>query len=429
MKLVADRHVLVITYYWPPSGGPGVQRPLKFVKYLYRLGWKVTVLTVLNGEYPVLDKHLAEEIPEGVRVVTAPAISYFQIYKRIMGQKGKGIDTFVLNNKKMGMLGRIARWIRMNLFIPDARIGWVKSAISAGRNIIQEDTPDIIFSTSPPHSLQLIARTLAEESGIPWVADFRDPWTKAFWDAGIKRSHWANMKNLALEQGVLQKANKIIGVSKGVLRLLQAPESKSIVLPNGYDDLDFKNCFEDSPNSKFTIVYAGFMAYTQNPINFFKALSRLPPEYQSQLVVEMYGKQDAVVHDTVNRLSLAPMIQWKGYVPHSEVVKVICKADMLLLVLPKEHGEGILTGKLFEYLATGNFILGIGASSGEAAAIINSCKAGIMIDHDSDPLDILLRQLQNWRKGKKHASDALEIQKYSRKALAKQLSQILDACI
>ncbi len=428
MKEATKGRVLVITYYWPPSGGPGVQRPLKFVKYLVKLGWTVDVLTVKDGEYPVLDPELEGEVPPEVKVIRSPAIEFFHWYKRLTGQDAKkGLDTFILNSKKVGFFGKVARWVRMNLFVPDARIGWVPYAIKAGGRHIRRHRPDVIFSTSPPHSLQRIAKVLSTQYGIPWVADFRDPWTNAFWDSGIGRTAFAERKNKRLEQSALRHATRITTVSKGVMKLLNAPAGKTDIIPNGWDEEDFKECNHPG-NAKCTIVYAGYLAESQNPTGFLEALARLTPGQREVVRVEMYGRQDLAFHSSIQAHGVAHLFEFKGYVSHEEVIRRICRADILLLVIPKEHGTGILTGKLFEYLATKNFILGIGDPAGEAAAILRECAAGEMVDHDTVPSSLLTQQLERWKRGERVPVNETAIGRYSRRALARQLDKILEAC-
>ncbi len=428
MRGTQKGHILLISYYWPPSGGPGVQRSLKFVKYLVRLGWRITVLTVKNGEYPVLDPGLESEIPPEVRVYKAKAISYFNWYKRLSGQDSKkGLDTFILNKKNPGLVSRIARWVRMNFFIPDARVGWIAQAVKEGRTLIRAQRPDLILSSSPPHSLQLIAQKLYREFDIPWIADFRDPWTKAFWDSGMKRMSRAERKNKEMERSVLRDADKVITVSRGVMELLPVDPAKVTIIPNGWDEEDFGNCV-GRPNKKFTIRYAGYMAESQNPVAFLDALAALPEEVKSLVQVEMYGRQDEVVHEAIRTRGIARLFDFKEYIPHGQIIDKICQAEMLLLVIPKEYGTGILTGKLFEYLATRNFILGIGNPSGEAAEILRQCKAGVMVAHDQSPLEILKNQIKRWQNGEEFRPDEKAIARYSRRALTAKLDKVLSAC-
>ena len=421
------RKVLILTYYWPPAGGPGVQRVLKFVKYLPEFGWEPIVLTVKNGEYPALDDSLLAEIPGSCRVFQTPTIEFFSLFKRLSGRKKEApIETFFLNRKKMPLKDRLFSWIRQNIFIPDARLGWIPFAVREGAHILREEKPAILFSSSPPHSLNLAALRLSRKYRIPWVADFRDPWTEAFYEKGQPRSGFAKRINAYFEQKVLRRADAVLSVNRSILELLYhrpLPDNAHAV-PNGYDADDFKLKKRQSP--QFRIVYAGHIDSSQNPERFFAALAVLKEAHPGRVRADFYGKTDAAVREGIQRYGLEDVLHCQAYVPHSDILQIITDADLLLLLIPRPFSKGIVTGKIFEYLATRNFILGIGDPQGDAAQILQECRAGEMLSYEADPSGILEAQFQRWQQGLDTQSDTEAIAKYERRETAKSLAQILD---
>ncbi|MCK4715587.1 MAG: glycosyltransferase, partial [Candidatus Marinimicrobia bacterium] len=215
------KKVLIITYYWPPAGGPGVQRVLKFAKYLPEFGWQPIILTVKNGEYPAIDNSLQKEIPANCKVYNTFSIEPNFVYKKFTGMgSDEKIPTAVLAAENTNWKKRLANWIRLNLFIPDAKIGWIPFAVRKGKKIIKAEKPDIIFSSSPPPTVHLIARKLAKWSGIKWVADFRDPWTDIYHYNDVKRSAWSLNRDKDKEKEIVTSADEIITVSQNVAELL-----------------------------------------------------------------------------------------------------------------------------------------------------------------------------------------------------------------
>jgi len=232
------KKVLIITYYWPPAGGPGVQRALKFTRFLPRNGWIPIILTVKNGDYPAMDKSLAGPVSD-LKVFHTSSIEPFRLYKLFTGRKqDESIPTFVLNQGQSERFSdRLSKWIRANLFIPDARIGWMPFAVQKGMKLIRDENIDLIFSTSPPHSLQLIAGSLAKKSGLPWISDFRDPWTEAFWTSGRlnKFSRWLNNR---FESNVFRRADLMVTVSPGLSSFFYNKHQKqSEIIYNGFETL------------------------------------------------------------------------------------------------------------------------------------------------------------------------------------------------
>ncbi len=420
--------MLIITYYWPPSGGPGVQRVLKFTKYLPKFGWEPIVLTVKNGEYPAIDHSLEKEIAEDLKVYRSKTIEFYDLFRAFSAKKKSAkIETFELlkDKKNLSLKARIAQFIRLNLLIPDARLGWQFYAVSAGLKIIKKEKPQLIFSSSPPHSLQLIARKLAIRSGLPWIADFRDPWTQSFYDKGSPRLTWAERRNGVLEKKVVQSASALTSVSEGVLSSLPVrSHQKTRAIPNGYDAQDFIKPAKIS--KQFRIVYTGHAANTQNPTNLWQALQLLDPDIRGAISVDFYGSVDPSLHQSIHAFDLQDLVYFHPYVSHEEIVEIMLDASLLLLLIPKSHNKGILTGKLFEYLATRKRILGIGPAGGEAAQILEECNAGVMYDYDQDLTKTLITYFQEWEAHETPQVNEKAIGQYSRERLTHQLANLFE---
>lgn len=424
------KKVLIITYYWPPAGGPGVQRVLKFAKYLPEFGWQPIILTVENGEYPAIDESLLNEIPENVKVYKTKSFEPFTLYKGVTGQKGN-IPTHVLSrNDNESLIQKLSKWIRANVFIPDARVGWIPSIVKEGKKILEEEKPDLIFSSSPPHSLQIGAMKLAKQTGIKWIADFRDPWTDGFWQKELNRTRYAIKKDITYELSVLKNSKAVITVSESIADLLQKKIiNKYFAIPNGYDHSDFEGICKQ-PKNIFKIVYAGSLRKSQIPYNLFTALSSLKEHNRiKKLEVDFIGTVHPVVINLIKENNLEDIIKLKNYISHSELINEIANADILLLSIPNtQNNEGILTGKLFEYIAAKNFILGFGPKDGDAAKIIKELNCGIMFDFSENPEEVILEKYNDWLGGKKSLIEN-DSEKYTRKNLTKKLSEVFESVL
>jgi len=417
----------MITYYWPPAGGPGVQRALKFVKYLREYGWEPVILTVENGEYPAIDQSLVAEIPQDVKVYKTKTFSPLDIYKKLMGIKGT-IPTHVLSKKKNeSLISKIFKWIRINLYIPDGRKDWIKVIVKEGAKIIQIEKPDLIYSTSPPHSVQVGAMRLAQKTGVKWVADFRDPWTDGFWLKGVPRMQFAWRKDRRLERSVLSKADGVITISDTWVDLFGSKVPNNyFALPNGYDHMDIKSV-SAIKSDKFRIVYSGSLRESQIPYNLLKAIQDLREQDQCpQLELHFLGSLHPDVVSALDTHSLMDIVVMHGYVNHSVVIEHILDAQILLMLIPDtEDNEGILPGKIFEYMGCQGYILGVGPKGGEAEKLISKYGLGYMASFDEPLKDVVLQEYQDWT-DHKEKTPKIDVYEYSRSALTKSLSNIFD---
>jgi len=417
------KKVLVITYYWPPSGGPGVQRVLKFCKYLPEFGWEPIVLTVKDGEYPNIDLSLEKEAESlGIRVMRTKTSEPFALYKWMTGKKS--MPSYELNKTKSGNFTKLSKWVRMNYFIPDARKGWIPFGVHAGRELLKNEKIDIIFSSGPPHSLHFIAKKLKEEFNIPWVADFRDPWTDLFYYDGHERSARALKKDAEMEKVILSSADTVTTTSEGITELLEKKSTNNYhTIYNGYDEDDFKKIQEKPTNGEKSIVitHVGSMAKSQVPRTFFKVISDLKKD-GFNLSLKFIGDLHQTAVNTIREFDLESVIDHKGYLTHSNAVKHMVNSDFLLLIIPKtKKNSSIIPGKVFEYIRSNTPIILIGPKGSEASKIIHQTMKGKSFEYSDE--SGIAKYLQSPQKCDVYS----RIEFLSRKHLTKQLSDIIDS--
>ena len=384
------KRVLIITYYWPPSGGAGVQRWLKFVKYLRSFNWEPIVFTVENGEFPVLDFDLIKEIPDGVEVLTVPAWEPYKMYKLFSGRnKSDGINSGFLSEKKgSGLIESISKWIRGNLFIPDARKFWIKPANQFLNEYLQNHPVDVIISSGPPHSTHLIALSLKKKFQIPWLSDFRDPWTNIDFYKDLKLTKRADQKHRKLENDVLVQSDIVLTIGRQLSNELKTLGAKRVeIIENGFDPQDFledKNCELDE---KFSIAHIGSFTPSRNHMVLWKALSHLvnkKEEFKSKLEIKLIGKVDYSVLQSIKDFGLDTYVKKIDYVPHNEVIKHQKSSKLLLLMVNNTpNAKGIVTGKVFEYMASKRPILAIGPKDGDLGEILSKTSTGVVCDYEN----------------------------------------------
>lgn len=425
------KKVLIITYYWPPSGGAGVQRTLHFAKYLGDYNCNPYVLTVdpSYASYPVKDESLKNLVPEYLSISYTKSFEALNILSAVAGKDKVPYGGFT-NQKKSSFFQDVLKWIRGNFFIPDARIGWVKYATKKAAELIREHQIDCILISSPPHSSQLIGLKLKKEfPHLKWIADLRDPWTDIYYYKELLHTDWAKKKDRSLEKKVLERVDAILVVSNYIKyafaeKSLKVNVDKIHVLPNGYDEGDFK-AVEKSNADKLYITYVGTMADSYKPTVFFEALAKVIHQNKiEKLVFRFVGSVPASVREKLNELGITS--EFIGHVAHKEAVRYMQATNILLLVIPDAPGaEGILTGKLFEYLGARKRIIGIGPSNGDAATILKECNAGVMFDRidKNGLLNFLLDELMN---DNSNQINSIEVKKYTRRQLTNQLSTIIS---
>lgn len=428
------KRVLIITYYWPPSGGAGVQRWLKFIKYLRSFGWEPLVYTPENPEYPETDESLFNDIPDGITILKKPIWEPYNAYKRVIGRKKEEkINAAFLSEKRQNpLLQNLSVWIRGNLFIPDARKFWIKPSIGFLRGYLSKHPVNALVSTGPPHSMHLIAGSLSRQLLLPWLADFRDPWTNIDFYQDLKLTSSADREHRRLERMVLTEASAVTVISNTMAEDFNRIVSRDYdVITNGFDPEDLNTDSQPGLDEKFTIAHIGTLVSSRNPITLWEALAQLLPDHPglaSDLKIKLIGKTDHSVTTSLEEYNLTSFVERIQYMPHDQVVKAQRQSQVLLLIINNTpNARMILTGKFFEYLAAKRPILCIGPVDGDAALILNETGAGMISgNHDVGGLkQNILNLYRRYQQGTL-TCNSQNINPYSRKELTKQIAIILD---
>ena len=383
-----EKRVLIISYYWPPTGGSGVQRWVKFAKYLPSEGWQPVIYTPLNPEAITVDESLLDEIPPQVEVIRRKIFEPYNIYRALTGKKGRTAqsgEVNPINSQKKSFTQKVSMWIRGNMFIPDPRCFWIGPSVRFLKKYLKEHPVDVIVSTGPPHSMHLIARKVARSTGIPWVADFRDPWTKMFYFKHLALSPWAERKHARLEKMVLDDASVVVAVSPLVQDEFKAMTTTEVeLITNGFDEDDF--AVKPQRDEYFSITHTGLFASDGNPDILWKVLAekcRRDSEFKKLLRIRLAGKTDKQIIESIVAAELGGNLEDLGYCNHNDAVCLQKSSSLLMLPLRKEpEYRATLPGKLFEYLASERPILGIGQTDGAMARIISQTQAGFVFGWD-----------------------------------------------
>jgi glycosyltransferase involved in cell wall biosynthesis len=428
------KKVLVITYYWPPSGGAGVQRWLKFSKYLNEYGWQPIIYTPENPEAPSHDFSLLEEIPESIEIVKTPIWEPYEFYKKLVGmKKGEKVNAGFLNEKKKpGMAEAFSTWVRGNFFIPDARKFWIKPSIKFLINFLEDNPVDAIISTGPPHSMHLIALGVKNELDIPWLADFRDPWTQIDFYHQLRLTQIADNKHKRLEKSVLAKADIVTTVSKNWGKDLEALYPRKIeVVTNGFDPADFGQN-NGELDKKFTLTHIGSLNKDRNPNFLWATLKEICTEnktFAADLEIKFIGKTDIAVFEQLEKEGLIEKAKKVDYMPHKNVIAEASRSQVLMLLINNTPNvAGIIPGKIFEYLASYRPILCIAPHSGDSASIIRDSGAGVVVDfNDSINLKATILEFYAKYKDGKLAVSTGSINQFSRRTLTGSIAGLLDS--
>ena len=434
------KRVLIITYYWPPSGGSGVQRWLKMSKYLPEYGWQPVIYTTENAEYPIIDHSLEKDVAPNIEVIRRPINEPYSAYKKFLGiKKEETVKMGFIQEKEKNKSWKsdLTLWVRGNFFIPDARCGWVKPSVRFLKEYLNEHPVDAIISTGPPHSMHLIALKLKEALGLPWIADFRDPWTEIDYYNDLHLTAWADRKHHRLEQEVLTKANKVVTVAPDGARRLGRLGNRNVrTIYNGFDrDDDAQTPVNLS--EQFTITYLGVLSKIQNPSNLWQALAELIKEdsgFDKNLKINMIGQIDSAVVSSIDENGLTQHVAYSPYMPHDQVSAVHRSSTLLLLLLMPDsepRAKGLLTGKLFEYMASGRPILCIGPEDGDAARILRETGAGQTISfEDKEKMKEALKNLyQRYLNHTLPNNTNTAVEQFSRKNMSEKYAMLLNHSI
>ena len=416
--------VLIITYYWPPAGGSGVQRWLKFVKYLQEFGIEPVVYTVDNVIYPKEDKTLLHEVLENITVLKQPI---WEPTDLLFWKKDKPQKSGISNVSKSGLLS----FVRGNFFIPDPKLFWVKPSVKYLQKYLDLNKIDTIISTGPPHSMHLIANKLRQKNNIKWIADFRDPWSDLYYNKDFNQLSFVKNKNKKLEEAVLKNADCVLTVSNSLKEEFSKTTNRVEVITNGFDNevITENNIIKDT---KFTISYIGLLPKQSNPRVLFKVLKELcsrNKDFKNDLKLNFIGDISDEVKTEISNNQLNENTNFVGYVNHNKAIEYQKKAQVLLLLIPNiEKSKGILTGKLFEYLTAKRPILAIGPEEGDLSEILKETNSGIIVDFDDEKkISSEILKLYNQYKEGSLKVQSKNIEKYHRKQLSKKLAIIIKS--
>lgn len=429
----AIKKILIITYYWPPAGGPGVQRWLKFAKYLPEFGWKPTVFIPENPSYPLLDESLEKDVPKDLEIIKTKIWEPYQLAEKLnkSNKKFKAGQFDVGQNQSWK--SKFSIWIRGNFFIPDARIFWVKPSIKYLKKYLSENHFDALVTTGPPHSLHLIGLGLKKEfPQLKWISDFRDPWTEISYYKHLKLTKSSDKKHRDLEQKVFKTADITLATSFTDAENFRKNGAKAICITNGFDS-EASTAFNipgEYGQKKFTLSYVGVLEQLRNPEILWKVLDEIITEnegFANDFELKFAGRIDDKILDYLNSLKLKNSIKNLGYLSHDKALQEMANSELLLITnFPQQSSKGIIPGKIFEYLATGKQILSFGPKDADVATILEETKAGKHFDYSEKEKvkDFIFNQYLNWKSGKTNDNPS-SIEQYSRKNLTKTLSQVL----
>lgn len=388
------KRVLVITYYWPPTGGSGVQRWVKFAKYLPQHGWQPVIYTPENPEQLAIDSTLEAEIPKEVEVLKTHITEPYELYKKFLRKSGhskEAVEVNPVNAQNKSFLQKLAMWVRGNLFRPDPRCMWIGPSVKFLKQYLKEHPVDLIVSTGPPQSMHLIGRRLAAETRIPWIADFRDPWTKIFYFKHLSMTRGTQRWHKRMEKKVLDEASAVVAVSPLVQQEFQTMTHTNVeLITNGYDECDFPGgkCEEAVGGAErpFVVTHTGLFAADGNPVELWEVLAqkcKKDESFRKSLKIKLIGKTDEQVISSIESAGLKDNLENSGYLPHAAAVQEQRKASLLILPLRREpEYKAVLPGKLFEYLASWRPVLGIGQPDGAMSMILNQTKTGVVLNWD-----------------------------------------------
>ena len=424
------KKVLIITYYWPPAGGPGVQRWVKFVKYLRDFGIEPIIYTPENPTYPILDPHIAADIPEDLNLLKTKIFEPYALASLFSKEKTQKISAGIIPTKKPSLLDKLLLWIRGNLFIPDARVLWVRPSVKYLSEYLTEHPIDTIITTAPPHSLHLIGLRLKEKfPSLRWIADFRDPWTTIGYHSQLRLTKRSVRKHLAMERTVLQTADTLIVTSPSTQREFQAKTSRPIeVITNGYDD-DFPTQ-TPSLSPYFLLSHIGSLLSERNPEPLWQVLSEMTkeqPDFRRDLRLCLAGKVSDEVLTSLQKWQLTDYLDLKGYISHTEAI-ALQRQSQLLLLLEINHPktEGIIPGKLFEYMASQRPILALGYKQWDVKDIIAQTQTGITLSlTDPQAIREALTHYYTLYKSQQLHTHPTSLETYHRKNLTKRLSEVI----
>lgn len=432
-----NKRLLLITYYWPPCGGVAVQRWLQHVKYLGEFGWDVVVYTVENADYPSRDEALLKEVPNNVEIIRQPIWEPYGIYRKLTGRKaGEQMQSaFNVEDKQPSLIQRVAVWVRSNFFIPDARKYWIKPSVKFLLDWLEDNPVDVIVTNGTPHSCHVIGLTLKESfPEVPWLADFRDPWTGIDYFSTLPLSTRARALHKRLEKAVMERADLVTTVSWTWQKDFENISGRQNVgvVTNGYNAPQYTE--EISPDTDFSLYHTGVLGKDRNYPALWLALQALIAEedgFAADFRLVLIGENDGAVGHSLRKHGLLEYVDRHSFLPHAEVIRRIQGGQLLLLLINQsDDAPGRLPSKLYEYLGAQRPVLAVSPLRGDAARILAETQAGEMFlsDEETAIRDYVRKQYHAWKNGAMEASTQ-EIDAYSRYRTTEKMAEYLDGLV
>ncbi len=417
------KKVLFITYYWPPSGKASLQWPLKIIEHLPEFGWQPVVLTVEDDTFSDKDETFLKQISEDLKVIKTKALEPFNLYKKFTGKEkdSKLVASETISTKNKNLAHRLSIWIRMNLFIPDARIGWYFPAVKGGANFFSNEKIDAIVSVGPPHTAHLIGKKLSVKYNLPHIPVFIDPWVDIAYYRDFKRNSISLKIDNRLEKSVLQNAASVVFVTETMKedyqKKYQFLKDKSQVLYWGYSEEDFNDIvLRENTSRNKVLVHAGNLFSYQNPVNLWQQVKK-EIENGNPLRLKFIGTVDEEIVKSISSAGLDPYTDYLGFLPYQKMLTEVCNADFLLVCATEPRH---VPGKLFEYLKAGKPIIAYGDNNEEIKKILDDSNAGMMFNYDESGEEFFA----NYKNLKAEPSYVV---KFERKRISEELGKILDA--
>ncbi len=416
----------------PPAGGPAVQRILQFLEFLGEEGWTPEVLTVRDGVYPNRDPSLRDRIPPEVRIHRTSAFDPYSVYQALTGKSEGDLPTGSMEDGESSWKEAFAKWVRANVFLPDARVGWWPFAVYRGHQLLRSGRFDALITSGAPHSVHLIGNTLHAWTNVPWVADLHDPWTDISYYDDLPHTAWARRIDAALERRVLSNAAAVTTVSPSWADLFASKVANQYaVVENGFRAGEFEGLDEPLDKEEFVLAHVGKLYASRNPTAVWEALARLRAEDAiPHLTVRLIGSVDPVVERTIENYGLTSIVKRTGFVPHEEALRAMARSTLLLLVIePFEEAEGMITSKLYEYLASERPVLGVGPPEGDAHALLREHDAGRVVgwDEAERAASILRTHYEAWSAGSPHVGEKRDhLVKHTRRHQARRMARVLN---
>ena len=426
------KRVLIITYHWPPSGGITVLRCLKIAKYLRDFGWEPIIFTAENAAYQYLDFSNEKDIPEGLEIHKVPITEPINAFKFFSGRKKDApLQNITANSsRKKTIIDKLGMWVRGNFFIPDARFMWIKPSVAYLSDYLKNNPVDAIFTDGPPHTNTVIGMRLSQQFGIPWLADFQDPWTQVDYYSELYIGKRADKKHRVLEQEVFATAKQITIASPTWKADLESIGARNVdVLYYGYDEADFDG-FQPVKNEVFTIVHAGLLGSDRNPIGFFESLGKLieqQPDLVAKIQIQLAGEVDYSVQKTIEENGLAQVTKYFGMISRQEVLKLYEASSLLLLPINKaSNAKGRIPGKLFELLRTGKPIVVFGQEDGDVKHLVEEKRQGSSFEYmDNTSIGIYLEKVL-MNSEFENFDPSLSVEEFSNRRLTEKVAHLLN---